>query len=282
MPFDSDILWAGTEIGLFISDDNGQSWAYAANGLPAVGIFEMKIVDDQIVVATQGRGIWTISLPQLQNYTPPAVTLSPRLNALVLAPGGYVPIKIDLRSPYDSTLIYLNGNILTKLAANTVESDTTLLYYVKESESIEVAVQSYKNSDLFKSASRSVDVFPTEVQTYYITNLNNTATINDFINEGFSLLQPTGFDNLALHSDHPYRDSYDYDLMLKFPIVVSPENAVLSYKDIALVEPGESGSVFGDANMWDFVVVEASKDGFSWLPLLDGYDTRADSRWLST
>jgi len=78
MPYNNDIIWAGTEIGLFISEDNGISWSIADNGLPNVGIFQMSIVDDQVLVATYGRGIWTVTLPELSSYAPPEVTLVPR------------------------------------------------------------------------------------------------------------------------------------------------------------------------------------------------------------
>jgi photosystem II stability/assembly factor-like uncharacterized protein len=65
MPYDTNILWAGTEIGLFESTDNGANWHYADNGLPAVSIWQMDIIDNQIIIATHGRGIWTLDLEQV-------------------------------------------------------------------------------------------------------------------------------------------------------------------------------------------------------------------------
>ncbi len=65
MPFDTNRIWVGTEIGLFESLDGGESWAYANNGLPAVSIWAMRIVNDQIVLATHGRGIWTVNTSEL-------------------------------------------------------------------------------------------------------------------------------------------------------------------------------------------------------------------------
>lgn len=55
-------IWVGTEIGLFISQDDGASWQSADNGLPAVSIWEIRVVDDEIVVATHGRGVWSLPL----------------------------------------------------------------------------------------------------------------------------------------------------------------------------------------------------------------------------
>ncbi len=60
-PYNTDIIWAGTEIGIFESTDNGLSWHYADNGLPAVSVWQMYIQDQQIVIATHGRGLWTAS-----------------------------------------------------------------------------------------------------------------------------------------------------------------------------------------------------------------------------
>ena len=60
MPHDTNVIWAGTEIGLFESVDNGETWLYADNGLPAVSIWQIEVVGNTIVVATHGRGIWTL------------------------------------------------------------------------------------------------------------------------------------------------------------------------------------------------------------------------------
>jgi photosystem II stability/assembly factor-like uncharacterized protein len=62
MPFNTDIIWAGTEIGLFESVDNGETWYYADNGLPAASIWQMFIQDNNVIVATHGRGIWSLDL----------------------------------------------------------------------------------------------------------------------------------------------------------------------------------------------------------------------------
>ncbi|UCH14841.1 MAG: T9SS type A sorting domain-containing protein [Bacteroidales bacterium] len=62
MPYNTNIIWAGTEIGLFESVDNGETWYYADNGLPAVSIWQMFIQDNHIIVATHGRGIWSLDL----------------------------------------------------------------------------------------------------------------------------------------------------------------------------------------------------------------------------
>ncbi len=60
MPHAPNVLWAGTAIGLFKSRSYGNEWNYAHNGLPAVSIWRMKVRDDEVIVATHGRGVWTV------------------------------------------------------------------------------------------------------------------------------------------------------------------------------------------------------------------------------
>ena len=62
MPHDPGILWAATEIGIFVSDNAGDSWEYSNFGLPAVSIWRLRLVDDQVIAATHGRGVWTVDL----------------------------------------------------------------------------------------------------------------------------------------------------------------------------------------------------------------------------
>ncbi len=70
MPHNTDVIWAGTEIGLFESTDGGNSWHFANNGFPSVSVWQLSERDNQIVVATHGRGIWTLATSELTGSTP--------------------------------------------------------------------------------------------------------------------------------------------------------------------------------------------------------------------
>ncbi len=59
------IIWVGTDMGIFESLDHGKTWAYADNGLPAVSVWRIRIVDGEVVVATHGRGVWSLDLNQV-------------------------------------------------------------------------------------------------------------------------------------------------------------------------------------------------------------------------
>lgn len=125
-----------------------------------------------------------------------------------------------------------------------------------------------------------------QVRASYENNFNMPS--DDFIGNAYRIETPDGFANPAIHSDHPYKDGTgpgdesDYIYQLKFPIKIKDKDAFMLFDEIVLVEPGERGTVFGDAKFWDYVIVEASKDkGKTWSILLDGYDSRANPDWLS-
>ncbi|MCB9281958.1 MAG: hypothetical protein H6562_23920 [Lewinellaceae bacterium] len=58
-PVNPDLLFLGTESGLFISIDAGKSWGHFTNNMPRVGVRDMVIHprDHSLVMATHGRGV---------------------------------------------------------------------------------------------------------------------------------------------------------------------------------------------------------------------------------
>ena len=65
MPHAPHVLWVGTDAGIFTSRSRGSQWHYANNGLPAVSVWRMKIRDEELIVGTHGRGIWTLPLSEV-------------------------------------------------------------------------------------------------------------------------------------------------------------------------------------------------------------------------
>ena len=55
-----NILYAGTETGMYISYDMGRSWNKFQKNLPIVPITDLTIKDNSLIVATQGRSIWIL------------------------------------------------------------------------------------------------------------------------------------------------------------------------------------------------------------------------------
>lgn len=100
----------------------------------------------------------------------------------------------------------------------------------------------------------------------------------------FEVIQPDGFTSLGFHTPHPYpegTDQMDFYLAFLGDIVLAEETIVLEYEDIALIEPGLTGSVFGSGAFADYIALEGSSDnGNTWIPLA-GYDASYADAWLN-
>jgi hypothetical protein len=59
-PVNPDLLFAGTEFGLFLSFDRGANWHRMKNGLSTVPVFDIQIHprEHDLILATHGRGVW--------------------------------------------------------------------------------------------------------------------------------------------------------------------------------------------------------------------------------
>ena len=54
------LLYAGTEFGMFISFDDGARWQPFQLDLPVTPVTDIKIVDQDLVLSTMGRGFWIL------------------------------------------------------------------------------------------------------------------------------------------------------------------------------------------------------------------------------
>lgn len=293
MPFDTNQIWVGTEIGLYESLDGGKNWHYADNGLPPASIWEMKIVNDEVILATHGRGIWTVSLPELEGYEPPEATaLIPLLTLNENGLGGRIDGSYQLRSDYDSVFIEIditNGNqqlIFHQLPVDSIfvgERDLNIKINGLPKDTIlqaNVTLLGFKNGQAL-SNTRQTPVFGIDPisRNSYMTDFDSDSS--HFAQLDFRIYQPSNFENKALHSRHPYLGYYQtYLAVLNFPIVVSSTFSKISFDEIAMIEAGEEGTVFGDFEFWDYVAVEGSKDlGNTW-EVIEGYDSRWSDRWV--
>ena len=115
MPYNDEIIWVSTDVGIVCSVNGGQSWTLLDTDLPAVAVWDMQIVNDQVVLATHGRGIWSVTIPELAevNLEPIVPT---RVTNTYQRPGTrQVFIDYTFGSIADSVQILLNGERLTTL-----------------------------------------------------------------------------------------------------------------------------------------------------------------------
>ena len=291
MPHDSNIMWAGTEIGLIESTDSGKNWQLVESNLPFVTIWDLKLKDQgQIVIATHGRGVWTATIEELKNYIPKPVALPPFIFSAyqVASEDSYkIAANLNIKSNYDSLVIYAN-NVERISVLNLTKSDSSNFEFsVDDKGDYTLKAFGYKDGVSYPSNEFEITLNPTLApRTEFST------TFSDLVGDEFSLDRfrigiQGGFSGRQLHTEHPYEsgqaggydNGYSVHTILNIPIIITDYTPSIKFNEIVLVEPGEPGSSYGDWNYWDYVVVEASKDGVYWKELVDGYDSDADPAW---
>jgi hypothetical protein len=71
-PVNPDLLYAGTDFGLFASVDGGTRWEAMTGGLPHVPVHDLTVhpKTGDLVAATHGRSVWVAPAAALQQWTP--------------------------------------------------------------------------------------------------------------------------------------------------------------------------------------------------------------------
>ena len=104
---DGDVLYAGTDAGVYVSVDNGNHWEKYEKSMPNVPVIDIIIENEHLFVATQGRGLWV-----LDEYEAAANSAFPSdfltniwasdtvqnqgiLTTVLTNAGGDIPIRID-------------------------------------------------------------------------------------------------------------------------------------------------------------------------------------------
>ena len=91
-PSRKGFLYAGTETGMYVSFNDGDSWEAFQQNLPIVPITDLAIKDNSLIVATQGRSLWILDdltvLHQLESDTSKPVLYAPKPTYRVQGSGG--------------------------------------------------------------------------------------------------------------------------------------------------------------------------------------------------
>ncbi len=264
-----NIIWAGTEIGIIESLDNGASWALLTS-FPNVPVWDMKGQDNEVVIATHGRGIWTAELQTDQNANFPI----PQILATGTSPQSKFVMEVVIPAGYDSTQFIINSQRVGSL----ISVKDTLIVTIGGLQKGSVTAQliSFKGSaPVYSTQSTGTNL---TLQGYKTSFYDYFTSSSNFFSSGFSL-QSFGTSNSSLQSTHGYTANKDVSAILLVPTVVSSVNSNISYQDVVLVQPGSTGSVFGQAAFNDYVVVEGTKDGLNWKPIANGYNSSANQAW---
>ena len=142
-----------------------------------------------------------------------------------------------------------------------------------------VKLKVYLDGALVALPEASMEVYSFENPlTSYVTDFEENP-VDDFLGDNFSIDKPAGFGNNAIHSRHDYKNSVDQTFTLVKPIIISETNSKMTWLEVAIIQPGDSGSVSGEPGFKDYVIIEGSKTPNEWVALLDGYDARLYPDW---
>jgi hypothetical protein len=273
MPDNPNVIWAGTEIGIVESQDEGATWALL-NDFPNVSVWDMKGQDEQIVIATHGRGIWTAKMTSNQNPVQ-----RPQLLSMGTRPNQDLAVRFQLLNSYDSLQVFIKGQRIGKLNAFAVGTYDLNVRNVQPGTNIEVSFVGFKDGSPIQSASLFGNHF--RLYTPYTKQYSNLMTAStDFVISPFGgfTISNFGTSNQSLQSTHPYPGTTESTAMLSQPIIVANTSTNFFYQDVAIVQ-SSPGVNFGQPGFKDFVVVEATKNGLDWIPLKDGYSASANAAW---
>ena len=111
------LLYAGTELGVYVSFDDGASWRPLQGDLPIVPITDLAVKRGDLVVATQGRSFWILDdLSPLHELTDevmgePAHLFEPRVAHRAFLGGGFNfgPSRRGQNPPGGAMLYYSLG-----------------------------------------------------------------------------------------------------------------------------------------------------------------------------
>jgi photosystem II stability/assembly factor-like uncharacterized protein len=258
-PDNTNTIWAGTEIGIVESTDNGATWAILED-FPKVAVWDMKGQDDQVVIATHGRGIWTATIDEAQT-----INRAPVLVSYGTSPQNNFVFRIDSDYEFDSLKIYLNGALnkvlkdipmgITDITLSGVSAGDRALSYI-----------AYGGAGPFQAFHQVTQLGLSDPADSYHTFCTSAAdVVTNMVPREVS-----GTTTKLLSSTHPYQNNQNYSITIKTPVTVSSSNPTFFLSDIAIVEPGS-----------DSVVVEATKNGLDWYPLAPAHDATHNPLWTA-
>ena len=114
-PVRPGLLFVGTETGVYVSLDDGQTWVRMPGGLPVVPVYDLKIKGSDLVAGTHGRSFWI-----LDDISPLRALADGHAGTRLIAPRPTVRMKLHfgalggVRIPYSFALTFgIGGGIAT-------------------------------------------------------------------------------------------------------------------------------------------------------------------------
>ena len=97
-----DLLFAGTELGVFISYDGGKQWSSCQLNLPITPITDLRVHQGDLIAATSGRSFWILDDLHLirQSLPQPAFDLYQPANTMIMNGASQLDGGSDGENPY--------------------------------------------------------------------------------------------------------------------------------------------------------------------------------------
>jgi hypothetical protein len=185
---------------------------------------------------------------------------------------------LEMRNAFDSTQVHANGVRVGSVDATEPGLQSINVRYAASGEE-ELVVQAvgYQNGRPFYSPKATITAVPRPPRVgEYINEFDSFADRADFLGEGFTISR---VDHWLTASPYPANSNLTYTLTV--PVQVSDVNSMMTWSDIALVQPGLPNFDYTQIAFRDYVIVEATANGTTWVPLVDGYDATFDGTWQS-
>lgn len=275
MPFDDKILWAGTDIGIFETVDSGATWSLVTS-MPPVSIWNMKIVNDQVVLATHGRGVWTATIPELATYVLPEYVARPIIKSAnqVGIHDTKAKAVFNYTNPQITSLkVYVDNTYVSTISSTQPNTDYTFTTTSTLPEGVHTisvtgiyangtkeTIKDNKSLDIinFNSGAAAINVPAMTTNDVYI---GAGKFVVDNVSNKFSY-------NVLNNVGHPYANNTTYQTYMRTPVIVGPASA-MTMRHMALTEAG-----------YDYAYVEGSKDLVNWTTL-GVYDEASFSNWTN-
>ena len=155
--FSNQILYLGTDIGVFFRNAQMSAWEPYNNNLPNVIIndFDIQYKQKRLVAGTYGRGLWTSPLADADNAP---------LFAEIIAPARYICVNDSyefsarISSPFDSIVWGFPDNIPSQ--TKTINEPVSVKFGVTGQKTIDLSI--YRSGDVFKTR---LNGFPEVINT---------------------------------------------------------------------------------------------------------------------